>query len=428
MHDQTKVEPIQAKPGQPAADPAAVYDPEHLNQAIRLTSRSTWILLTGLGLCVAGIIVWGILGRLAFHAQGQGVIMLRSGEVANVVARAGGTVSEIHIKPGQKVRAGDLLVSIKLDEISERLSNAKLAFQSQRAELTKYADTSVADISRRNADLQQLLTSMKKDLAAASKNRDILQQLYTTYQSDLQRGLATREQVQSAFDRLANADQSIHEMNEKISSAQTAQIEFENTVGRNMSELRMKVIEAESTYNDLQVQFNIGSSIKSPVAGIVSEVTTQLNETVATAEKLAVIEAGGSSTNLLVHAYLPIDQGKRVRNGMPAEISPTSVDDRIYGSIRGAVTAVSALPMSRDGLLAVLGDPALVATMMEAGAPIEVEIELETDPQTTDGLRWTSMVSPPTPITPGTTVMAKIVVDRVSPVSLILPIAEIWTR
>src|SRR5687767_7862691 len=109
----------------------AYHDPEHLNEAIRLTSRSTWILLVGLALCVAGVAAWSVVGRLAFHAKGQAVILLDRSVVADVVARAGGVIARIHVAPNQRVAVGDLLVTVALDEIAERLKQAKTAAEAQ---------------------------------------------------------------------------------------------------------------------------------------------------------------------------------------------------------------------------------------------------------------------------------------------------------
>lgn len=407
---------------------ARLRDPEELNQAIRLTSRSIWVLLTGLGLCVVGVVAWGFLGRLDFHAQGQGILMRNASEVVNVVARASGTVSAIHVATGMRVAAGDVLVSVNLDEVSEQLAQAKITLDAQSAELAKRKATSVQDIARRRSNLEQELASLQADIAAANKNRTMLGQLYDDYSAQLRRGLATREQVQAAFDRLNTVVDQIRQMTNRLSSAQTQQVEFENSVSSNISDLTMRVIDAESRYNTLQLQRDLGATIRSPAAGLVTEITTQINETVMPRDKLLVVETGNAAQALIVHAYLPINQGKRVEAGMAAQVTPTSIDGGIYGSIRGTVLSVSSLPMSRDGLLAVIGNPAMVTTMMATGAPIEIKIALETDRSTPSGLRWTSSDSPPTPVTAGTTAISRIVIDRVSPVSLIIPIMQTWTR
>lgn len=407
---------------------ATFRDPEHLNEAIRLTSRSTWVLLSGMLLCVIGVVIWSILGRLDFHASGGGVLLPKQSEVANVVARASGTITDIRVATGQRVKAGDVLVNVKLDEIQQRRDQAAIELKAQQAELERYNTSAQADIERRRADLDQELKSLQLSLGEFTKSREMLDSLYNNYVSEVQRGLATREQLQATYDRLNSARQSIRQMNDKMASEKTAQIEFENQVARNLSDLRMRVIDAQGKLSDLDVQFRDGSTIRSPVAGVVTEVTAQLNQQVTPGTKLLVVQSDTRAASMVVHAYLRIDEGKRVRPGMPAEVSPSSIDERIYGSIRGQVTSVSALPMSREGLEAVLGNSSLVADMMKAGPPIEVLIALNSNPNTADGLAWTSGISPPTRVTSGVTATSRIVVDSVSPFSLIVPIAETWTH
>ncbi len=406
----------------------SIRDPEHLNEGIRLTSRSTWILLAALALCAAGMVTWGIVGRFAFHAKGPGVILLDRSVVADVVARAGGTVMQVHKLPGDQVAIGDLLVTVRLDELEGRLRQAKVAQDAQRDEVDKYNKSSAADVARRKRDLDQEVKSLQASLVEANENVGMLQKLFDNYTKELESGLVTREQEQTFFDRLAGARQTARQMTDQISKLQTGQIEFEDQVSRTLADFRMKLIGAQGTYNDLQVQYEVGSKIVSPAAGTVSEITTQMNATVTAGMKLAVVESGTAVRKFIVHAYMPIDQGKRVTVGMPAQVSPSSVDEQIYGSIRGQVSRVSLLPVSREGLLAVLGDTVLVNTMLAAGAPIEVEIALESDPETKGGLRWTSATPPSTPVTPGTTASARIVVDRVRPIALVLPIVETWTH
>ncbi|MER8375937.1 NHLP bacteriocin system secretion protein [Mesorhizobium sp. M0152] len=411
-----------------AESPRALRDPEHLNQAIQLTSRSTWILFVALALCVSGAVAWGFVGRLAFHAKGQGVILLDRSVVADVVARTGGTVAQIHVKPGDTVTRRDLLVTVKLDEVAERLEQARIAVQAQRGESENYDKTSHADVERRRQTLHQEISSLKASLADAEKNRQMIQGLYEAFVTEVKRGFATRIQEQLEFGRLIDVQRSIRQMTDQIQKLQTEEIEFEDLVHRSRTELRIKVIDAEASYRDLQVQFEVGSAIRSPVDGTVSEITTYPNATVAAGINLITVESSTLERRMIVHAYLPIDQGKRVVAGMHALISPSSIDEQIYGSIKGQVSQVSLLPVSRGDLLAVLGNEALVDTLMGAGAPVRIEIELEADPDTTDGLHWTSAARPLTEVTPGTTAAVNIVVDRVTPLSLVLPIVRTWAH
>ena len=51
-----------------------VASPEQLNDYIRVTSPSVWIILLALLVLLAGLLVWSIFGRIEIHnAQGEQV-------------------------------------------------------------------------------------------------------------------------------------------------------------------------------------------------------------------------------------------------------------------------------------------------------------------------------------------------------------------
>lgn len=401
-----------------------IRDPEQLNRALHLTSPSTWIALAVLALCVVTIVGWGILGRLSFYAQGMGVILMQRGVVFDIAATSTGTVSAIHVKVGQQVAKGDLLFTIQQDELAARRQAAFQALKQQQDALAAYQASSQADVARRKANLEQQLQSTQSSLKDAQSNFAQLQDIYAGLQQELQRGYTTRPQVQAAFDRMTAVQSSIRDMNDRMGSLQTQQIEFEDEVARTLADLRTKVISAQGALQDLDVQLEFGGLIRSPSRGFVTEISTQPNAIVSASSQLAVVETG--EEDLVVHAYLPISGGKRVSVGMEAQISPTSVERDIYGSLRGRVTSVSALPVTRQGLMNVIGDDALVSQLMAAGAPIEVQLSLESDPSTPSRLKWTSSSGPPLRITPGTTAQAMIMVQRERPVALVIPLAQTW--
>ena len=68
----------------------------------------------------------------------------------------------------------------------------------------------------------------------------------------------------------------------------------------------------------------------------------------------------------------------------------------------------------------------LVEQMLAAGAPIEIVVDLKTDPTTTSGLDWSSSDGPPVKITPGTTALATINVQEVAPIQLVIPVVQTW--
>lgn len=95
-----------------------VSSPEQLNDRIRVTSFSVWLLLTGIILILVGIFVWGIFGRLntslsvsAITEQGRTVCYVKEENINQInvgmtVTSESGTTSIASIA-SQPVQVGD---------------------------------------------------------------------------------------------------------------------------------------------------------------------------------------------------------------------------------------------------------------------------------------------------------------------------------
>ena len=88
--------------------------------------------------------------------------------------------------------------------------------------------------------------------------------------------------------------------------------------------------------------------------------------------------------------------------------------------MRGAVQDVSDYPVSPQGMLRILQNPALVAEFTQGGAPIEVTVRL-LKTNNASGFVWTSARGPGTPITSGTLCEGTITIDRRAPITLVFP-------
>lgn len=398
--------------------------PDQLNRAIRLTSPSAWLLLLVLALCIGGVLAWSILGRVSIYVYGPGVIQLANGVVYDVNANAQGIVSSIEIKPGDRIKAGDEMFKInQLALTAQRDATAK-TLKGQQDEYDSYKSRSDADVKRRNDNTTAQITALQSDLKDQQENLKQLEQIHEAQKGLLEKGLSTQPQVESTFSDLISVEQAIRDIQDKIGTLQLDQVEFENEVDTNLAAMRIDLLTTEGQLEDLNAQLAFGSTILSPADGLVTDVTTEANSVVDAGALLAVVEAGDSS--LAVQGYLPIGQGKRVQPGMRAEISPTSVERDIYGSLRGTVRSVSTLPLTEAGVQSVLGNRALVSQLMAEGAPIQVTVELETDPGTQSGFRWTSSAGPPIDLTPGTTANVRVLTQDRPPITLVIPILQTW--
>jgi HlyD family secretion protein len=146
-----------------------------------------------------------------------------------------------------------------------------------------------------------------------------------------------------------------------------------------------------------------------------------------------LIEAGGivalieqHSARVELAAYFPIGDGRKLRPGMVANVSPQSVERDLYGSIRAAVTQVSELPETEVAVTARVGIPSLAKQFMASGPPIAVTIALDRDPSTPSGFRWTSSRGPDLKITAGETAAVTVVVEEKRPIDLVMPLFDAW--
>ena len=95
-----------------------------------------------------------------------------------------------------------------------------------------------------------------------------------------------------------------------------------------------------------------------------------------------------------------------------------------YGYLIARVAAVSEAPATQQGMLSLLGNQRLVEGFTEKGAPIAIEAELELDPETTSGFRWSSSKGPPFEIRSGTLCSARVITQQQPPITLVIPLLK----
>jgi HlyD family secretion protein len=117
-------------------------------------------------------------------------------------------------------------------------------------------------------------------------------------------------------------------------------------------------------------------------------------------------------------------QGKRVRPGMTALISPSTVRREEHGLMTGEVRGVSAQPATVESMMQVLGNDLLVQQFSRPGPPFIVEVTLHRDESTFSGFHWTSTAGPPMSIEGGTPCEVQVILEERRPISLVLPLVR----
>jgi HlyD family secretion protein len=127
-------------------------------------------------------------------------------------------------------------------------------------------------------------------------------------------------------------------------------------------------------------------------------------------------------TNL---AFFSVRDGKRIYVGDQAHVTPTTVQREREGSIVGTVRRVSPFPITQESVINTVGNEEIAKALLQQGGAIEVEVELERDPNSYSGFRWTSK-DPEKKFSAGTTTTVRITIEQRTPITYLLPILRTW--
>ncbi len=175
----------------------------------------------------------------------------------------------------------------------------------------------------------------------------------------------------------------------------------------------------------LEVQDESGNTkrmdIIAGINGRVSEVRSLSGDFVESKEKLFSVVSVVENQNILeAIIFVPIEQGKNLRQGLDVHIQPSNVNKEEYGFIKGVVQQVSEYPVSRKRLLALLGSEALVSRFSDGQVVLEVEVDLILNDKTMSGYQWSTPNGPPFNIYEGTLCYAEFILEMKKPIDLVI--------
>jgi HlyD family secretion protein len=167
------------------------------------------------------------------------------------------------------------------------------------------------------------------------------------------------------------------------------------------------------------------SEIKSQYSGRVLEIQVSPGQMVQSGDRMGTIEVDDANFELKCLAYFPVKDGKRISEGMTVHITPSTVQREREGAIIGRVSKCSKFPITRQGATTMVGNSEIAEILTEGGGMIEVEAELDRDPDSFSGYRWTSK-GPELKFSAGTTSSVRVTVENRAPITYVLPILKTW--
>jgi HlyD family secretion protein len=452
--------------------------PDELDRLYTLIPFRAWVPLGCLAVVLAVALVWAVFGSIPDTVEGAGVLV-NPGRVRGLQSAYGGQVVELRVRAGQVVAAGDVLAVINQSDLRQSLGQAQARLrelrQTDQTHTRLEADRTAFEKRVREAQEGVLNDSIQEferfGTALTDQNEKATQaqkeKLKTTqaearalnaaqaeqYEKLVQLGrkqLVPEDTVLAARATLAESNLRLADFDLKVAEIAIREVELKQSQAQlktrladlrgQLRQLDVRAIQSEldrsqaaatrsaavqeqaDRVTQLERQLDEQGQVRSPYPGRVLELTVAVGQVVAAGSRVGAIEVDDVSRPTLRNlAYFPVSTGKRLREGMDVRVTPSTVQRERFGSIRGRVVRVSPFPVTEEAAAAVVGNADVVRAIARPGGMIEVEVELEHDPGTESGFRWTS-AGPPFKFSAGTTTVARVTVEQRSPISYLIPL------
>lgn len=392
--------------------------PEQLDRLMTVTDPRGWIALIGVCVLLFVLFLWSIFGSVPTTIMGQG-ILLTTGGVLPVEALGSGVVAELMVREGQSVEAGQVIARIYQPELEQQIERVRERLRTLREERTRQAEFTSTNTALELEALDREREDLGGQIAATMQRIAWLEQRLEAERQARELGLVTSETVQNTSQFLDGTRAELSGLELRLQDNEQRRLIVQNQARRDITEMDLQIREQEETLAALELQFRTAAQVVSPYAGVVQELRTVEGQLITTGMSVASVEQLDSPLRAVVFVST---EGKRIQEGMDAQIAPVTVKREEYGYILGKVTFVSGQPATPQGMQRILGNEIMVEQLSSAGAPFLVEVNLERDTATVSRLRWSSPGGPPLTVESGTQAEARVIVARQRPISLVIPI------
>ena len=399
---------------------ARLATPEALDRALTVTTAREWLALLAVAVILAAVASWSILAEVSTFVQAHGILLNRGGRVVDAVSSGAGTLNTV-ANVDVMVETGDVVAEIVNQEVAERYRSV-MALVDERARALEVLERTLAEedilvtrnIARQRTRLEQIERRGRQALETARERLESHRQLF-------EERVVTRailERSQQAFDQ---TERDLFGTRRERDDLESREIRRRHDNDARIADVQARLQAAQRQANELQTVRDT-NRILAPVSGRVTEVKVSPGSVLRAGQPVLSITTGTGELEVLI--YLPPAEGKRVKPGMDALVSPSTVRREEYGSLKGTVENVSSFPISLEGMIAVLQNRKLAETFSESGSPYSGRVTLVLDPSTSSGFAWTSPKAANTTLSSGTLASVEVKVDSRPPITLVVPLLK----
>jgi HlyD family secretion protein len=426
--------------------------PERLDQLLEVVDRKSWIPLATSGALILVLVAWSVAARIPIHVEGRG-ILVRPRKVVAIQSPGAGRVVHVLVEIGERVRAGQTLATIERPDLAERLrlqkqKAAEMSAESRRnatgqpgpgrnaadaASLRDHIERSRAHAAalrdQRLAALEEERQRLDSQEAAARELTDSLRERLAAQRRLRDEGLVAPSEVDAAELLLVDSLERLYEVQTLRGALRTALLEAHEhyydrmqTIAEWTFQLGQDIGDVEREVTRLEAQLVEETRIVSEQDGRILELSATAGAFLTPGERVGALEVSDPRSTLQSVSYFRVRDGKRLASAMAVHVSPDNVERERFGSIRGVVRSVSDFPVSLEHATSVVGNRIVAQSLIDAGYLIEVTADLDHVAGDPERYAWTTSRGPDLAITAGTTTRARVAVEHVRPIALVIPL------
>ena len=247
------------------------------------------------------------------------------GSVQEIQMPLGGITSEILVKEGDSVVAGQIVMKLDTEATQKRFDSVK-----ESHNLKTY------QLELKKLELQQYLELSSTEIEVLETNLSLQERILSRFEMLLDEGAASELQYLQQLNKVS-------EDNGRLNQARVDRLRQQAVQNQEIQQLKTELQELESRLTEASVNLRY-QALKSPVDGVVFNLqprgtgyVAQSTETVMKIVPYDILEA---------HVEIPSNQIGFVKVGMPAEISIDSFPATDFGVLNGKVQSIGSDALS----------------------------------------------------------------------------------
>lgn len=337
-------------------------------EVIRIAPPWTWAVLGVMAALLGTAALLAFFGRIEVTDRASGILRPKGG-VRTVVSQAGGVITQVGARSGDRVEAGTVIARLTSTELQAELLEADRTLALLRSE----AATHLREIERRLNEQETLLQARIHSLQDVIASQ---QQSVETFRRRLQRseemqrsGLVSAATVDDANENLSQSQRMLSASRQNLAQAQQERSALQARRREEVFQSEQRVQTAEIKRDGLALLAS-RTEIRVPVAGDVEAMTVKVGDVVQPGQTIARLVP--RDLDYQVTSFLPEKDRAFVKAGDAVKLELEQFPYTEFGTLDGRVTRIGSDLATAQEIREAMGDDG-----GPAGAAYRLDIDVQ---------------------------------------------------